>query len=355
MYGADAQHTFRVDTIGPASGAVRWVYEADSRITTTPVYLADSSVVFATKKGSIYSLDKRGSLRWRHSTGSCVSDSLTVGQGNAIYAACRDGSVYAIGPDGNALWIFSLRDFVGDNEVVGFLYPPVLGDDGILYAHADHDGTLLAITAEGTVLWAYEAGGVGSGMFAPVMDPEGRIYIGGGQKRMGWVAVIGGGGQLQRVLEISDVFLNSASILQDGSILVYSFVDGLMRVDESGTTEWMYGYDGVNFAAAAVRADGVAYVSFDDGTLHAVGTDGELEWQMRYESCVAGTPAVDGDDTAYACSQRSLYAIDRGGGIRWQVETEDDVIESASIAPDGTVCFGTSEGLLYAIANPDDA
>ena len=70
---------------------------------------------------------------------------------------------------------------------------------------------------------------------------------------------------------------------------------------------------------------------------------------MQTAAPVASSPAIAADGTVYVGSDDgTVWAIGLNGDVRWTYKTGGTVFSSPAIAPDGTVYVGSADGRLYA-------
>jgi outer membrane protein assembly factor BamB len=88
------------------------------------------------------------------------------------------------------------------------------------------------------------------------------------------------------------------------------------------------------------------YVASLDGTLYAVGRDGQKRWSVELGDRVYATPCVADDGTIYVGSDaKRLYAIQPDGKIRFRLETKADADTGPVITPEGLVVFAAGPAL----------
>ena len=83
-------------------------------------------------------------------------------------------------------------------------------------------------------------------------------------------------------------------------------------------------------------------------------------WKFKTGKGVFSTPVIDGHDTAYfGSADRSFYAVDRNGELRWKLKT-GEIIDSAGTlgAPDAqaggpTLTFGSADEHIYRLRDPE--
>ena len=135
---------------------------------------------------------------------------------------------------------------------------------------------------------------------------------------------------------------------------------------------WTFDTGGPITSSPAI-ADGVAYFGSDDGTLYAVDAEtGEEVWRFATGGPVRSSPAVALGSVFFGSYDGVFYALDReSGAVRWRFETtgerrwrarnldgmgpdevhEDpwDFFQSSPAVVDGSVYFGTGEGMVYSL------
>lgn len=91
------------------------------------------------------------------------------------------------------------------------------------------------------------------------------------------------------------------------------------------------------------------YVASLDGTLTALGRDGQKRWSVSLGDRIYGTPAVADDGTLYVGSDSKFFsAVSSSGVVLWKLETDADADTSAAIAKDGKIIFSAGRR-LYAV------
>ncbi|MEO6419318.1 MAG: PQQ-binding-like beta-propeller repeat protein [Polyangiaceae bacterium] len=91
------------------------------------------------------------------------------------------------------------------------------------------------------------------------------------------------------------------------------------------------------------------YVASLDGTLTALGRDGQKRWSVSLGDRIYGTPAVADDGTLYVGSDSKFFsAVSPSGVVLWKLETGADADTSAAFAKDGKIIFSSGRK-LYAV------
>ena len=113
---------------------------------------------------------------------------------------------------------------------------------------------------------------------------------------------------------------------------------------------WKYAAGGPIEAQVVTSPDEkTLYVAALDGTLTALGRDGQKRWSRSLGDRIYGTPAVADDGTIYVGSDAKFFsAISPGGVVQWKLETDADADTSAVIAADGKIIFAAGRR-IYAV------
>jgi len=142
------------------------------------------------------------------------------------------------------------------------------------------------------------------------------------------------------------------AIAKDGTIYV-ACADEMAAINADGSSKWSFS---TKFPTPAVIAeDGtVFFAGLLDGTVYSFHPDGRLRWMFPVGKPVGSTPAISRSGVIYVGSQNgNLYALDNSGTPLWVFKTKGE-IGPLTIASDGTVYVQTGDGMLYAIAQPQN-
>ncbi len=85
--------------------------------------------------------------------------------------------------------------------------------------------------------------------------------------------------------------------------------------------------------------------------IYAINTDGSLAWEYQTDDSVVATPAIGPDGTLYFGSvDHFFYALNSDGTLKWRINLGSNCVVSPTVGPDGTIYVGADK--LYAI-NPN--
>jgi outer membrane protein assembly factor BamB len=155
----------------------------------------------------------------------------------------------------------------------------------------------------------------------------------------------------------------SVSIGSDGT--VYSAANNLVALHSDGTEKWI-DKSVLGFGSApTIAADGTIYFTveyFVGNTntlayaLRAENPDGTAKWTLGSDTGPTyGLPTIGADGTLYAVGpSNGVYALNPDLSQKWvYFANADDQLTGPSVAPDGSVAFGTGyDGTFYDL-HPD--
>jgi hypothetical protein len=135
------------------------------------------------------------------------------------------------------------------------------------------------------------------------------------------------------------------ALLPDGEVLWPGPHDTVFALDSSGNLRWR-----AQFPAAPLSP-----VVAEDGSIVVGDMAGDVEdlvprphgspavaWKVTLGDTSFGSPALGADGTVYTTTEEDLVAI-RGGHVLWKFPARSPSEVSASVAPDGTIVFGTND------------
>jgi outer membrane protein assembly factor BamB len=285
-------------------------------------------------EGSLYAIDnlarataisaRTGRTVWKRRLGALAASTPTYDSGRLYFtvlctAACTPsiggsrsngrGRVAALrARDGKVLWS---RTLPSRSEST----PLVLG--GRLYFGSE-DGTVYAMrTGNGRIDWKYRAGDAVKGALA---YENGRLYFGD----------------------------------YTGSVNAVRARDGkLVWTRSNVTSEKFYATPAVGF--------GRVFLSTTDGYVHALRTNGHLDWSFQagpggyfYSAPALGKPPGLGPTVFIGSHDGNFYALDaRSGRVRWKKAARGPILGSATIVGD-TVYFSTlAARMTYGVRTRD--
>jgi outer membrane protein assembly factor BamB len=301
--GSDDQNFYAVDL---ATGSVVWKQPTQGKAYGHPL-LTGSLVVSGDAKGYVRAFDKdTGAPKWATQlTGAIRGGASSDGQ--TIYVISQGGELAALSLDGRVLYKKIIErppwDGQGKDVPVEAYSPPIVTDSLLLvpFARDTYYSNLPAIYGiekkTGKVAWRAR----GDGEWGNVRTTP--VLVGG-------------------LLIYSEPYSGDvAAISTSTGRVVYRNTIGSCFFPQ--------------WSSPAAARDTV-YVMRFDGVLHALGTDGKRAWRFYLgDSARAGTTVPS--------------EIERMQGCEWDVPSGHAAYSPVTVASNGTVLVGTSEGYLYAI------
>jgi len=146
-------------------------------------------------------------------------------------------------------------------------------------------------------------------------------------------------------------------------VMQYGTWNGLSAIDRHGAVRWVFAVTDQRmseYSSPAIGVDGTVYFT---STTHlmAVNPDGTLKWDTELpEICYFSSPTIAADGTVYVGTGDGYYdtqdgyllAFNSDGVLTWSYFAGEDIVPTAAVGEDGTVCSATYEGTVFAL-NPD--
>jgi outer membrane protein assembly factor BamB len=278
-----------------------------------------------------------------------VQSRIVVDQGT-VYATTMAGTVHALDAEtGRERW-----KFVADDAVFS---TPEVRDSVVYFGSADQH--VYAIDqATGSLRWKTRTGGA---VLAGPAVAQGIVAIGSADTNIYGLRVEDG--SIVWTLDAGNLFQSKAAT--DGERFFVGGWDNHFRGIDATTGREIWkrelGRRQVivpDFSAfspaitSPVVADGIVYVSTNDGTLHALNTaDGSTVWTINRERMGYSSPAVSEGVVYVVLNDKSLaIALDaKTGEVKWEVDTRGTVYDSGMAVGTDTVHVGLVEGVLLAL------
>ena len=358
-----AHSAFAAGGAAELAGNVKWRFEIDTPIFSSPAAVGDRLYV-STGDKRILALDAvSGDLLWEHTVLGPVNSSPAVA-GDLVYVGLRDGRVLALNREtGEKRWDFQTADLVYSSPAVyqGVVY---IGSwDSRLYA-------LDAITGEER--WNYLTGGhitsdpaVNQEVTAVISQDWylNLIDLATGKHRLDFKLASASGsptihGRLVFVADERGVVraidwqerearFEKASRRLKTQLFAFGLTDSL---PSSKGFVWGFRRPGERFVGTPAVANETVYAGSASGNLYALEEfTGELVWSFAGESRITTSPSVLGQTVFVGDESGRLYSIDAiTGELRWEF-VADDSISSTPVVANNTLYVASQGGTLYAI------
>ena len=329
----------------PGSGPkILWQFTADDGIISTPALAGDGTIYFTTAK-YLYALSREGKLKWRYFAGAEITTSPVVASDGTVYIADNTCVLHELNADGSKRNVFALSSPAAGSMHQALCWrpaTPAVAADDLLYV-ADTTGWVLAIDpASGERTERFRQVG---GEASPEIPALGKAVEGGGALQFFDID-----GNVIWTIRLEGSKFRIPAISANGVIAVAGWDQKLHVYDFSGQTKWEYSGDWRT--NPVIGADGTIFVGDGDG-MEALRADGTELWHAAVQ--LPGSPALAADGTLYVPAQDlgkgkngqtlfGLYAINQKGEIKWHVPVDALIEHGPTIAPDGTIYFGTLNG-----------
>lgn len=229
---------------------------------------------------------------------------------------------------------------------------PVIGPDGTVYIGDESHQFHALDPATGVPKWAFqETSRIGA---SGAVAGNGTVYVAAFSGKIHALDVATGTPKWSK--QVAGGLIHNGLALDEAGVLYFGAHDGKVYAFDTVTqsTKWSYQTGGIiDNSAAALGADGTVYIGSWDGKLYALdGATGALRWRFTTGGWVDVAPVVGPDGTVYFGSRDGrLYAVDGASGSeRWRFQTGGAIDHSGpALSPGGVVYCGSDDRRLYAV------
>jgi len=339
--------------VGLGSGATGDVNWSVGGLGSTTGFVAGSNgdLYCGTTNGLVCAFTPAGVPLWEVRTGGVITATPTLG---------LDGTIYVIDSVTSYLHAVTSAGALKWSYLTPVASAPAFATNGTVYVSTY--GNLVALNPNGTQLWALASpvgtsgGGPASGSFsgAPVVGPDGTIYIGdttistsvslsypddwnstlmavNSNGTIKWSAGVAGS---QNGSSVSTPAVNASSntiYVSTGAALSLSHV---LAFNASGTELWSASTDPQYSGPPVIGLDGSIYVGYEN--LYSFTSGGTQKWKFTGTSAIAAPPVVGADGNIY-WANASLYALTPSGTEKWAYAANLSAMPAPVITSNGTV------------------
>lgn len=319
----DAQSTGRARQSLPDALQVRWEFQADEAIETTPV-VAQGTVFAADVMGKIYAVDQQsGKERWsrNYDTGFLAAPAINDAM---VFIGDIDGNLYALDArTGEEQWRQTTEGEI--NGAVGFFEDSVLvtSQDGKLYCFA---------IADGAPRWTYQT--EDQIRCSPTVA-EGRTFLGGCDGQL-HVVDLKTGSVVGKPLPLGGPTGSTPAVQGDKAFL--PIMDGVVLALDWRKPGELWRYEDPErpqeYRSSAAISDELVIVSSQNKQVDALSIrTGERKWRYTLRRRADASPVIAGDDVWIAASDGRLIRLSLADGQeKWTYEIRGSFLAGPAIA-----------------------
>ena len=152
------------------SGVTRWRYPTPMPVQASPL-VTDDAVYIGDRNGTFYRFNLDGSVRWRYYTQGEIWGGAKMTRDGKVVFGSMDTYLYCLDSEtGKQLWNYTVGQ-----EIVGI---PLIQDVSIVYGTRENEeeyGQVIALKMDGTLRWTYPA--TSSIESEPAEGPNGVVYV----------------------------------------------------------------------------------------------------------------------------------------------------------------------------------
>lgn len=309
-------------------------------------YQKASNIVFSNDGQTFYTIGQTtkaiyavsaitGQISWQYSTASATygAGPVVAPNGYVIFGTeDSNGTLYALSENGTLRWSVQLGSAVKAS--------PAVTSDGVVYA-LNNGGTLYAIDlTSGDVKWKASQAGAAGGV---AVDKDGTIYMGTASGVWAYTST----GSLKWSCDVAHKVTERGGSLAIGDGILYATLKskgGVAAINTStGKTMWTYKSEQNDCYHPVVDASGTVYFCEKNGGLYAVTKNGSLKWRACSTlSFIYNGFSLGDDGCAYISEYVSPFAllkVDSSGNAS-QLTTSAQTMSPIAIGPDNRIYCG---------------
>lgn len=318
----------------------------------TPAPVGTDGTIYAASNGGVlHALDPAtGDDRWTFDGGGRYGSDLSTGaailaDGTILWPGPRD-MLFALDASGRLLWSQQFQSMV--------LSPAVTADGSVVVVEMSGTLHLLSIdTAGARERWSSDLGASGPSFGSPAVGDDGTIFATAGNRIVA-LHDRGDHGEIAWYFGIASGTEVSPAADPDGVSVFGTNDDFEYGLDAGGHELWRFRRDSLSYSSPAITDEGLAYFGDHNGYMNVVDVDtGCLVTRYHGSGEIWTAPAIDADgDVYFGTKDGHIFGFAFGGEQLFDLDTGSIVDSYPSIAADGTLIIGSSNGTLYAIGGP---
>ncbi len=327
-------------TIDASQPTIRWQFQADEAIESTPVY-SNGRVIFADVMGKIYAIDHtNGKELWSvdYDTGFLAGPVI---HNTSIVIGDVEGNLFCLNAvDGAERWKSETGGEISGSPVFHWNNVLVTSQDGKLYSFRHSDGVLI---------WDYQTD---DQIRCSPKVVDDRTFLGGCDGRL-HVVNLNGGRADGKPMPLGGP-TGSTPAVRD-SIVIVPIMDGIIYAFDWESREQLWTHQDEErpqeYRSSPALSDDMVIVSSQFKQVDALSLEtGELVWRHTLRRRADASPVIDGDDVWIAATDGRLVRLDLATGKPrdWSFESRGGFYAAPTIVG-SDLLIADDNGLVYCI------
>jgi len=331
-------------------------YQTEGVIESGISLLSEDILYSAASGDCVYRFNNSGQIEYALNVNGDIKSATTITPDHNVYIASTDYNLYSFNSNGvsNAGWPISLGA-----EATASVASDTVGNIYI----GTQNGIFQAITPSGENIWSYNVGApvyssvvISSDNTLYVINANGRLYA------FDLNTINPGNVDYKWRIE-TNAAISSTPALDDNSNIYITNENGqLIKINDDGTNGnivWTFESGStIMKSSPIIDSDHNVYFGCDEGKVYSVNDLGQLNWTSDEMGAIKSTGALFESDEIQSriyigSDDGALYALSTDAGTTlWQFTT-DSAIVCPILYSTGKVYFGTIDGEIFAINDPD--
>jgi hypothetical protein len=313
-------------------------------VLTDPALLSDGSIVFASDPKQVFAIDKDARLRWRFSLTRTLGNpaSPAVSCVDNVYFGADDSNLYSLDANGLFRWSFRAGGPITSR--------PAIDHDAVYFS--SEDGNFYSITTNGVLRWKYW---IGTNSFCgPGISSDGNVIVGSFD---GSVIALTPEGTVQWKFSALS-WVTGLALSAPDTILVGCATNVLYALNTNGVPRWAFQAKAAFGGGLAIGYDGVIYAGTMDGVLYALSQDGTVLWEFNSQLPIESGLVFGSRSNVYFVAGNTLFKLGSDGLSKgdWELRKKDKVDTfnpSSPLIDNSNLWVGTWDGRIYRVKVDD--
>ncbi len=354
--GSNTGTETKVDYITVGEPDIEFSYQTDGIIESGISLLSENVLYCAVSGDCVYRFNNSGQIEYTLNVNGNIKSATTITPDHNVYIASTDYNLYSFNSNGvsNTGWPLSL----GAEATASVASDSV----GNIYL-GTQNGIFQAVDPDGVNIWSYNVGApvyssavISSDNTLYVINTNGRLYAFD-------LNTINPGNVIYKWIIETNVAVSSTPALDDINNIYIANENGqLIKINDdgvNGNTVWTF-ESGSTIIESSPLIDSNYNVYFGciDGRVYSINDNGQLNWMSDEFGPIKSTGAlfesVEIQSRIYIGSNNGkLYALSTEDGTALWQYTADSPIVCPILFNTGKIYFGTVNGEILVINDPD--
>ncbi len=337
-----------------SDGTRKWIFETSSVMKGSPAIGSDGTIYFGNEDHYIYAVNPNGSLKWSHLGYAGTNSSPAINDDGVLYFGA--GALFAfqtesMGYQKDSPWPCFLFNNTRSSSKIPIELPDLHTASGRLIDRHKNPLSNVRLSVSGLTTVTDE-----NGLFSfSLLDGDYTLMIDIDDDQIpNEITFTVAGEDMQILMPDYELYAVTGQIFMNGlpvNDLVVTMNGITVETDENGcySIEEIAGTYTIEYELSDTYFPRVHQVEIVDAPVEMPPVSlNKVLWQHDFTSALAGAPTIAPDGSVYCVRRgeiRTVEALDELGETRWTHELEQGTCNGLTTGPDGTVYIPTWLGI----------